>query len=299
MGEQLRRVVVTGGSGKLGRATVREFAASGYEVVSVDLVAGEPQEHVRHVRADLRDSGQVIELLTSIDDVFGGTPGRVTERLAGVVHLGATPAPGLRPNAVTFADNSAATYNVFSAARLAGLDRIVFASSETVLGLPFEQNPPPYLPVDEEYPARPQSSYSLSKTVDEEVARVFASWIPDAAFLGLRFSNVMNVDDYAAFPSFDADPAIRVWNAWGYVDARDAARACRLALESEVIGAQNYIIAAADTVMATPSEELARTHLAASPLRGPVAGVETLLSSAKAARDFGYVAQHTWRDEIG
>jgi nucleoside-diphosphate-sugar epimerase len=294
-----RRVVVTGARGKLGRAVVREFVASGYQVVGVDLAPGDPVDGVRFVRADLREFGEVVELLTGIDDVFGGTPGRTgAEPPVGVVHLGATPAPGLRPNAATWRDNTAATYNVFSAARLAGVTRVVFASSETLLGLPFEQVPPPHLPVDESYPVRPQSSYSLSKAVDEEVARHFAAWLPDAGFLGLRFSNVMAPEDYARFPGYDADPHERSWNAWGYVDARDGALACRLALESDVTGAHNYVIAAADTVMSTPSAELAAAVFAGVPLRDGVDGVESLLSSEQARRDFGYVAQWSWRTQL-
>ena len=71
-----------------------------------------------------------------------------------LVHLAAIPAPGLVTNAATFPNNITATYHVFAAARRAGIRNVVWASSETVLGLPFDV-PPPYIPVDEEYPARP------------------------------------------------------------------------------------------------------------------------------------------------
>jgi nucleoside-diphosphate-sugar epimerase len=65
------------------------------------------------------------------------------------VHLAAIPAPGLRPNAATFPSNIPASYNAYSAAVRAGVRKIAWASSETVLGLPFDE-PPPYVPVDEE-----------------------------------------------------------------------------------------------------------------------------------------------------
>ena len=113
-----------------------------------------------------------------------------------------------------------------------GISTVVWASSETVLGLPFAHTPPPYIPVDEEYHPRPQSAYSLAKTLEEEMAAQFCRWDPDLSMTGLRFSNVMDPADYAAFPGFDADPDSRMWNLWGYIDARDGAQAVRLALEA-------------------------------------------------------------------
>ena len=110
------------------------------------------------------------------------------------------------PNAATFANNAPATYNVFAAARAAGIRNVVWASSETVLGLPFD-TPPPYVPVDEEYPPRPESTYSLVKALEEEMARHFCRWDPRLKMIGLRFSNVMDPEDYAQFPAFDARPA--------------------------------------------------------------------------------------------
>jgi nucleoside-diphosphate-sugar epimerase len=290
------RVVITGGSGKLGHAVVREFADHGYAVTSVDRIRpAQLPDGVQYVQADLTDYGQAIELLTAIDDRYGAYPAG-TDGVSALVHLAAIPAGGLLPNQATFANNSTITYNLFSAARLAGVRRVVWASSETLLGLSFDATPPPYLPVDEEYPVRPQSSYSLSKAVDEELARHFARWCPDTGFLGLRFSNVMEPADYAAFPGFDEDPRLRSWNAWGYIDARDGATACRLAVESDLVGAENFIIAAADTVMSRPSAELAAEVFPEVPLRRELPGTATLLSTGKAERMLGYRAAHSWRD---
>lgn len=296
------RVVVTGGSGKLGRAVVAEFAASGYAVVCVDRVrpASLPVG-VQFVQADLTDYGQAVELMTGIDDKYGVVPpsGSENGRVDALVHLAAYPASGLVPNAVTFANNTAATYNLFSAARLAGVQRVVWASSETLLGLSFADTPPPYFPVDEEYAVRPQSSYSLAKAVDEEIARHFARWMPGAAFIGLRFSNVMDPADYAEFPSYEADPKMRSWNAWGYIDARDGATACRLAVESDLVGAENFIIAAADTVLSRPSTELAAEVFPSVPMNRDVPGTASLLSTEKARRMLGYEPAHSWHDEVG
>jgi nucleoside-diphosphate-sugar epimerase len=277
----MSRVVVTGGAGKAGRAVVAELVEHGVDVLSVDLVRAElPCEQLV---ADLTDYGQTVDAL----------------RGAGaVVHLAAIPAPGLQPDEHTFRVNTTSTYNVFAAAPLLGLRRVVWASSETTLGLPFERERPRYAPLDEQHPPLPESSYALSKIVGEAMATQFARWhgIP---YVGLRLSNVMEPHDYARFPGFWADPDLRRWNLWGYVDARDVAQACRLALEQPVEGAEVFVVAAADTVMDRPSEELMREVYPDVELRVPVAGHETLLSIAKARRVLGYEPRFTWRAEIG
>jgi nucleoside-diphosphate-sugar epimerase len=285
----MTRVVVTGGSGKLGRAVVSHLLDHGYEVVNLDQRPG-ADARALFVQTDLTDYGQVLQCLTSIDDRYDGVDA--------LVHLAAVPAPGLRPNAAIFANNVPASYNVFAAARAAGIDNVVWASSETVLGLPFAENPPPYFPVDEEYAVRPSTTYSLGKAVEEEMARHFTRWNPNLKLIGLRFSNVMDVEDYAAFPAFESDPTARSWNAWGYIDARDGAQAVRLALESTITGFEAFIIAAADTVMTTPSAELAAQIFPQVPFVREVAGTETLLGIDKARRMLWFEPAHSWRDHV-
>lgn len=287
----MARVVVTGSSGKLGRHVVRELAGAGWEVIGLDTrPSPDPERAQETILADLSDYGQTLSALTGVDTWYA-------EAVDAVVHLAAIPAPGIRTDVATFHNNITCTYNVFTAARRAGIRNIVWASSETVLGLPFDE-PPPYVPVDEEYTPRPNSSYSLCKTLEEEMARQLCRWEPGLKMIGLRFSNVMDPADYAEFPSFDADPQLRKWNLWAYIDGRDGAQAVRRALEYETTGTDVFVIASPDTVMSRPNQELLAEVFPDVPLKRAVAEHETLLSIDKARCLLGYRPLYSWRTEV-
>jgi len=287
----MTQIVVTGGSGKAGRAVVRDLVEHGYDVVNADVVA--PAETVAPLlRVDFTDLGETIEALRGAD---------------AVVHLAAIPAPRIRSVEKTFQINTLSTYNVFSAAALLGIGRVVWASSETVLGLPFGRTgarnlldpaaepghhlEPDYVPIDEDHPLRPHSSYSLSKVLGEEMARQFARWtrIP---FIGLRFSAIREPAEYAAFPESVEDGA---WNVWGYVDARDVAQSCRLALTADIVGAEAFIIAAGDTASDRPNRELMAEAYPSVPIRPGTGDHDTLLGIDKARRLLGYAPEFSWR----
>jgi nucleoside-diphosphate-sugar epimerase len=278
------RVAVTGGSGKVGKAAIRALKAAGHRPINFDIRPS--SEGGRYVPVDCGDFGALMGALTGIDTV-GGVP-------EAVVHLAGIPAPGLAVDHRTFEFNTLSTYNVFSACARLGVKRIVWASSETILGLPFT-TPPAFAPLDETHPDRPEWSYSLSKHVGEAMAAQFARWDPALSIASLRFSNVFEEQDYARIPQIQAKPEPRKMNLWSYVDARDAGEACRLAVENAAPGHEAMIIAAADTLIDTPSAELMATFFPETPLRG-VTGSQPLLSSAKAGRLIGYQPRHSWRD---
>ncbi len=279
------RIALTGSTGKLGSVVLRELRDAGHDVVGLDIVgAREPG----FVQVDLTDYGQVVDALGGVDR---------TERFDAVVHLGAIPAPGIRTDVATFHNNMTSTFNVFWAAVRLGIRRIVYASSETVLGLPFDV-PPPYIPVDEEYAARPESVYSIVKVLEEQLATELVRWHPDLSITALRFSNVMVPEDYAEFPSFDADPLQRKWNLWGYIDARDGAQAIERALEVAPAGFDRFIIAAADTVMSRSNAELVAEVFPEVPISAEFGEHDTLLSIHKARRLLGFSPQHSWRDHV-
>jgi nucleoside-diphosphate-sugar epimerase len=267
---------------------VRDLLEHGHDVLNVDRVPSaesySPETPAPFMPAELTDFGQTLEALS------GG------ERMPGieaVVHLAAIPSPVHATPDQVFRTNILSTHTVFAAAARLGLRRVVWASSETTLGLPFAR-PPDYAPVDEAH-EYPESSYALSKLLGEEMARQFHRWsgIP---FVGLRFSNVMVRDDYEQFPSFWDDPNTRRWNLWGYVDESHVAQSVRLGLEADIAGAESYIIAAADTVMKRPSRELMEEVFPGVPVAETVSGTDTLLSIEKARRVLGYSPDFTWRE---
>lgn len=278
-------VAVTGALGKVGRAVVQDLLDHGYAVHATDAQGPFGERAglgVDVMRAELTDYGQAVEALAGC---------------TAVVHLANIPQPGMESAPETLSRNLAANGNVFLAAQRLGLRKVVWASSETTLGLPFDVSPR-YAPVDEDHFPYPTTTYALSKVLSEDLAAQVAQWsgIP---FVGLRFSNVFPREAYARVPAFHGDPALRRWNLWGYIDARDAAAACRLALEAATSGSRNVIIAAADTLMDTPSAELLAAQFPDVPVRRELGTYETLLAIDAARELIGFEPQHSWRDEVG
>ena len=264
---------------------------AGHDVVNLD-VAG--TRGPGFLRVDLTNYGEVVDALFGENDPSAGADQAATPAYDALVHLAAIPAPGILSDVATFHNNILSTFNVFQAARRAGIKNVVYASSETVLGLPFDV-PPPYIPVDEDYPARPESMYSLVKHLEEQMAIELTRWDPTLKIIALRFSNVMNPEDYAEFPSFDADANLRKWNLWGYIDGRDGAQAVLKALELDAEGFDRFIIAAADTVMSRTNADLTAEVFPDVPVTRDLGEHDTLLSIDKARRVLGYSPQHSWR----
>ena len=287
-------IVVTGGSGKLGRVCVKYLMQKGHDVTSIDMTPPPDRRNpplpgdVRYARADVTDFGQAMAALSMIDE-------RVS-KVTGVVHLAAIAAPGQATNHVTFATNTVSTYNIFEAARQLGIRNIVWASSETVFGIPYAKGPA-YVPVDEEI-ERPELAYALSKLMGEKMAEQFCRWDPRTKIVGLRFSNVMAEQDYARFADFQKDPAGRRFNLWTYIDARDASQAVHLALESKLKGAHVFGIANADLVMERPNQDLLDKVFPKTKAKRPFKPNELLISIDKAREVLGYKPKYAWRKQV-
>ena len=137
----MKNILVTGGSGKAGRATIKLLLKKNYNVFNVDL-ANHSELDAPFSKVNLENFGDAIESVSEIDDRING--------IDAIIHQAAIPAPGLETNHKTFRMNTLSTYNIFQAAKVLKINNIVWASSETVLGLPFDTYPP-YVPVDENY----------------------------------------------------------------------------------------------------------------------------------------------------
>ena len=285
-------IIVTGGSGKVGRAAVKHLMERGYQVASLDMArpAGlsnppKPGE-VNFSRVDINDFGQVLGAFSGINERVSGT-------VEAVVHLGAIASPGEAPDHVIFDTNMQSTYNVFEAARRLKIRNLVWASSETVYGIPYP-NGPAYVPVDEEIEL-PQWSYSLSKLLGEKMAEQYAKWDTETKIVGLRLSNVQEPQDYANFESYQADPKTRHFNLWTYIDARDAAQAIRLAVEATLTGAHVFGIANSNSLMRKSNDELLDATWPGVKRKRALKPNESLISIEKAQRVLGYKPEYDWK----
>ena len=281
----MKKIVVTGGSGRLGQFVIRELLTHRYEVLSLDRVP--PREKLCATWiADLRHPG----------DLFEATNGAY-----GVVHLGAYQAPNLAPDAETFSNNVTATYNLLRAAADLGVKKVVIASSTAAFGFIYAKNlwAPDYLPLDESHPSKPQDSYGLSKVVGEQIADSIATVHKEMTISSLRFPGVNFDLSYASFRDRWLNPQTRASGFWSYIDARDAAMACRLALEVEFRGHEVFIASAPNNCMTQPTLELIRKYLPQGAKIKQVSGTHwSCVDSAKAQRILGFKPSHVWQDYL-
>jgi nucleoside-diphosphate-sugar epimerase len=274
------KVVVTGGSGLAGRYVVEDLVQHSYDVTSVDRVP--PQVKLAPYRLiDMEDFGQVCACLAGAD---------------AVIHLAAIPRPTFHPNNVVFRTNMMAFYNALEAAATLGINRVVFASSVSVLGFPFFYRPlaPVYAPIDEAHPALPQDSYALSKRLGEEMAEAFTRRC-ELTVISLRLPWIHTPETFKEqiVPLWD-DPTAGASNLWSYIDARDAAQAFRLALQADIRGHEPFFVAAPNTFIKVPTLDLIRRCYPDTEIRPGLDGHQSLLNSAKAAQILNYQPLYTW-----
>jgi len=282
------RVVVTGAEGHLGRVVVARLRDERVDVVRVDRrIAGPLDEMTREV--DLRDLGHVYGALAGAD---------------AVVHLGAIPWPVGRPPEVVYANNVVGQFNVCEAAATLGIRRLVSASSVSALGFPFQhrRSEPLYLPIDEEHPLLPQDAYGLSKANGEEIVAAYCRRSAGSA-ASLRFPTILTEELYRDFVGdVRADPGGSAQYLWSYIDARDAAEACMLALTAPFDGHQPLYVAADDTTSDLPTDTLLDRYYPAVQRRWPAgSGVahRSLLATGRAADLLGFRPRYSWRSPTG
>ena len=252
----------------------------GLDVTNVDLVASDGP--APFLRADLEDLGQVYGCLRGAE---------------AVVHFAAIPRPTFDVPEVVFRTNVMSAFNVLEAATALGINRIVYASSVSVLGFPFFVQPiaPSYVPIDEAHPLLPQDAYALSKRIGEELADGFARR-GQLTVVSLRFPWIHTPQTFVEqLQPLWQDPAAGASNLWSYIDTRDVAEAARLALTAEIAGHAACFVAASDTFMPIPSHVLVADHYPTTVIHDELTDHASLLSSAKAEALLGFRARHSWR----
>jgi nucleoside-diphosphate-sugar epimerase len=277
-----KRMIVTGGSGKVGQYVVEHLIEEGYDVVNVD--ARPPaQPRGRHLTVDLTDLGQVI-------DAFSPHSTGNRAPYAGVIHMAAIPRPQMHPNGEVFRVNALSTYNVLEACGLLGIRKVVIGSSESSYGICFANQffEPKYLPLDEAHPQLPEDTYGLSKVVNEATAAMFQRR-DGTQVLSYRIGNVLAPEDHARVKARFDHPEDRLRILWSYIDARDLAIACRLGIERDNLGAEPVIIAADDSSSNLPSRELVQRFLpGVRDFRSELAGRAALISNARSKQLLGW-----------
>jgi nucleoside-diphosphate-sugar epimerase len=275
------RIAITGGSGRIGRYVVREFVQSGYDVVNFD-VTRPTHEPGDFLQVDLTDAGQVYQALART-------------RAEAVVHLGAWANAGIVPDTRTYTENVNGTYHLFQACADLGIRRIVSASTNQIYGL--AAAPPLYAPVDEEHPLRPVNCYALSKMAGEQAAAYFSA-NDGMDIYSFRFMGVRLPEEIAPeIKAMAENPASGSWLLWTRTDARDAAVACRQAIESQGAPSGPYNITGPTVVLNIPTEELIQTHFGdQTEVRASLPGHISPLTCARAEEAFGYRPQYAWSE---
>jgi len=274
------KLLVTGSSGQIGRYVTRELIQASHSVIGVDIAPPSDQS-APYMRVDLTDAGDVYQSLVRSD-------------AEAVVHLGAWSDAGLAPDHRVYGDNVRATYNVLQACADLGIRRVINASSAQVYG--FAAAPPRYVPADEDHPARPANCYALAKLAGESAADYFVARY-GMTILSFRFMGVRAPERIAAeIEQMASNPAAGGWLLWTRTDARDAAIACRQALEAANVPSGPYNITGPEIALPAAALDLVHTHFGdATEVRAPLPESSSPMSCLRAQQAFGYAPRYIWR----
>jgi len=285
----MKRVLVTGTSGRVGSVTANEFLVHGYQVRGLDVRP--PHESLR---------GKIETTYVDLTDRLGLM--RAVEGCDMIAHLAAIPSPD-RDGEKIFPVNVLGTQNILDAAEANGINRVSYASSCCAFGIYFasRQIDPQYLPMDEKHPPLTQDLYGLSKVLNEETAAAYTRRM-GMTTIGLRLTTVMNFASVSHSRwlrhglTSDED---RRNDLWSYIEVRDAARAFRLALENAPEGTHHTaIIAARDSFTSHDIRHLVRRHFPdlAQQIEH-LSPTDCLYDTSLAENAFGFVAERSWRNE--
>ena len=307
------RVLVTGGSGRLGRTVVAELAGRDHEVISVDRSppdpgpgpgAAQPGVAAETVATDLLDEGAIPTLLERV-------------KPDAVIHLAAIPVPFVRPDLETYRVNTSLAFGVCDAAVAAGVGSVVLASSPTVMGYGEPGWAPRYLPLDEAHPVRPAHAYALSKVATEQIAELFARQGGGTRFAAFRPCYVIAPEEWHGAPTQAGhtvrqrldDPALGAVSLFNYCDARDVAGFLHRLITvfdgdrptdgTETADGRTFFVGAADALAREPlAELLPRHHPTTEPHAAALTGTTPAFSIELARRLLDWTPSRSWRTEL-
>ena len=294
------RIVVTGGSGRLGRSLVAGLADAGHELVSIDRAPVSELERpgVTQSALDLADAEATASALA-------GT------RADALIHLAAIAVPFSAPEDVILRTNAGLAQSVLGGAVRAGIRRVVAASSPTVMGYGAPRGwTPERLPLDEESPAEPWNAYALSKLLIEQTVDTLRRQTgDDVRFASFRPCFVIAPEEWDGAPTQQGhtvldrldDPALSAPALFNYVDARDVASFAGTLLEAldDIPNGEVFFVGADDALARRPlSELLPQFHPGTAQAARALTGSTPAFSSAKAARLLGWRPARSWRTEL-
>ena len=294
-----KRIFFTGGSGKAGKHVIPYLLNQGHRVMNVDLV---PLDHpgVDNLIADITDSGQMFNAMTSYAGFDELEPGIGVPKFDAVVHFAAVSRILINPDNETFRVNTMGTYNVIEAAVKLGIQKIIIASSETTYGICFSdgKTSPKSLPLEEDYDVDPMDSYGLSKVLNEKTAQSFQRRSGFDIY-ALRIGNVIEPHEYAElFPHYFKHPEVRRRNAFCYIDARDLGQIVDMCLRKDGLGYQVFNAGNDHNGAVIPSKELAERFFPGVPISRELEEHEALFSNRKIRQVLGFKEQHNWRKYV-
>ncbi|MBD3181937.1 NAD-dependent epimerase/dehydratase family protein [Candidatus Poribacteria bacterium] len=280
------KILVTGGSGNIGKFVVDELLDKGHHVRIFDLKKPDISEAV-YIQGSITQPECLEEAITGVN---------------AVIHLAAIPSlkTDIPPHEYMNI-NVTGTYNVLEACAKTGVKKVVAASSDSALGFVFSTHnfSPQYFPIDEKHPLKPQDPYGLSKLLDEDICKSFTRRY-GISTICLRFCWVWFPETYKHRQNIiNNEEMLNAKRMWGYVDAKDVARACRLAAECDGIKHEALFISSNDTFTQEKSLELIRkyypdvTDISDDFLNN---SYRTIFDISKARKLIGYNPEYSWRN---
>ncbi len=273
----MKKVVVTGAKGGTGRSIVKVFREAGYAVMGVDLKPCDVWER-DYCQLDVEDGAALYDVCSGAD---------------AVVHFGSLPTDSWTSWETAYRNLSLGGYHVLQAAANLGIPRVVMASSPEIYG---EYHNVPYLPIDEETPARPPGIYGAVKQNLETLAQHYTRW-HGTAVAALRPQRIVYEGSYEwRFRKFTRNDQAAADDLWAYVDARDVARACLAWVESNQAGFEAFNVAADDVCVTSSTTTLLEEfypHI--TDIRRELPDRAGLVDCSKLKQMLGWKPRHDWQ----